>query len=121
MVDRRSRDLGGRSALVPEIIQRYQDAHDHHDTDGALSAFTPDATVIDEDRTYRGHDEIRHWLSTAAREFTYTRTLIDAEHLDDGTWLVRNRLEGTFPGGVANLRYRFALAEGHIAELEIAP
>ncbi len=106
---------------LPEIIQRYQDAHDTHAINRALSAFTRDATVIDEDRTYRGRDEIRHWLSTAAREFTYTRTLINAEHPDDDTWLVRNRLEGNFPGGIANLRYRFALADGHIAELEIAP
>ena len=106
---------------LPEIIQRYQEAHDDHDTDRALSAFTPNPTVIDEDRTYHGREEIRHWLSTAAREFTYTRTIIDAEHLDDGTWLVRNRLDGNFPGGVAILQYRFALAEGHIAELEIAP
>jgi ketosteroid isomerase-like protein len=106
---------------LPAVIQRYQAAHDEHDTDRALAAFTSDATVIDEDRKYRGYDEIRHWLSTVAHEFTYTRTQIDAEVIDGDTWLVRNRLEGNFPGGVANLRYRFVLRKGLIAELAIAP
>jgi ketosteroid isomerase-like protein len=106
---------------LPAVIQRYQAAHDDHDTDRALAAFTADATVIDEDRTYRGCDEIRQWLSTVAREFTYTRTYIGAEVIESNTWLVRNRLEGNFPGGVANLRYRFVLKDGLIAELAIAP
>jgi hypothetical protein len=35
--------------------------------------------------------------------------------------LVDNRLEGTFPGGVADLQYRFVLRDGRIAELVIAP
>jgi hypothetical protein len=34
---------------------------------------------------------------------------------------VTNHLEGDFPGGVVDLRYRFVLAGGLIAELEIAP
>ena len=32
-----------------------------------------------------------------------------------------NRLEGNFPGGVADLNFRFTLAGDRIAELVIAP
>jgi hypothetical protein len=37
-----------------------------------LSAFTPDAVVVDEETTYTGHDEIHRWRETAATEYTYT-------------------------------------------------
>jgi hypothetical protein len=123
----RRSDVGERSArgagkpTLPEVIGRYQDAHDHHDTERALSAFAADARVVDEDREYRGADQIRTWLATAAAEFTYTRTLLDVEVVDGDAWLVVNRLEGNFPGGVVDLRYRFALRDGLIAELTIAP
>ena len=106
---------------LPEVIGRYQQAHDHHDTEVALSAFAPDARVVDDGHEYRGADEIRGWLDTAAREFTYTRTLLGVEAAGAGTWDVSNRLEGNFPGGVADLRYRFVLTGDVIAELVIAP
>ncbi len=98
-----------------------QEAHDRHDTNRALAAFDAEAKVIDEDREHRGTEAIRHWLDTAAREFTYTRTGLGARRIDPDTWLVDNRLEGSFPGGVADLHYRFVLRDGRIAELVIAP
>ena len=106
---------------LPEVIRRYQDGHDRHDVEVALAAFTPDARVVDEDREYRGSDEIRHWLETAAREFTYTRTPLSAEAPATERWLVVNRLEGDFPGGVVDLRYQFGLTGDLIAELVITP
>ena len=36
-------------------------------------------------------------------------------------WVATNRLEGDFPGGVVDLRYRFAMDGDLIAELVIAP
>jgi hypothetical protein len=106
---------------LPEVISRYQAAHDRHDTAVALSAFAPDARVADDGREYSGADEIGHWLATAAREYTFTRTLLSAE--PDGTdgWVVVNHLEGNFPGGVVDLRYRFVVIGDKISELVIAP
>lgn len=86
-----------------------------------LRAFAPDATVTDEGRTYRGHDEIRHWRETAASEYTYIVELTHAEQLDENHWVLTHHLEGNFPGGVVDLLYRFTLADGLIAALEIAP
>lgn len=106
---------------LPEVVRGYQDAHDHHDTDRALAAFARGARVVDEDREYRGAGEIRTWLDTAGRQFTYTRTLVGAEVIDTDTWLVVNRLEGDFPGGVADLKYRFVVSDDLIVELVIAP
>jgi hypothetical protein len=108
-------------AQLPEIITRYQSAHDRHQTDEALAAFAPGARVVDEDREYRGTDEIERWLANAAREYTYTRTLLNAQAIEPNRWLVVNHLEGNFPGGVVDLRYEFALTDGLIADLVIAP
>ena len=75
----------------------------------------------DDGHEYHGLGEIRDWLARASTEFTYTRTLIGAAAIDANTWLVTNHLEGDFPGGVVDLRYRFVLADGLISELEITP
>jgi hypothetical protein len=105
----------------PEVISRYQDAHDSRDTEVALSTFASDARVVDDGHEYKGTDEIRTWLSTAASQFTFTRTLLSAEPAGPGAWIAVNRLEGDFPGGVVDLRYRFVLTNELIAELVIAP
>jgi ketosteroid isomerase-like protein len=110
-----------QSAEVPEVIRSYQSAHDRGDADTALGAFTADARVYDEDREYRGTGAIRNWVTDTSAKFTYTRTLTGVERLEDGTWLVQNRLEGDFPGGVVDLRYRFVLTGGRIADLAITP
>jgi hypothetical protein len=106
---------------LPDVITRYQSAHDRRDSDAALATFAPDAVVKDDGNTYRGHGEIRDWLTRASVEFTYTRTLTAAEPTDSRTWTVTNHLEGNFPGGVVDLRYRFVLEDSLITELEIAP
>jgi len=108
-------------ADLPGVVRRYQDAHDRRDTDVALSAFAPDARVLDDGHEYHGSDEIRRWLSTAASEYEFTRTLVSAEAVDAETWIVVNHLEGSFPGGVVDLRYQFALRGDLISTLVIAP
>jgi hypothetical protein len=106
---------------LPEVVSRYQDAHDRQDTAVALSAFAPDARVVDDGLEYRGSDEIRDWLDRASSEYTFTRSLVSAEPDGDDTWLVINHLEGDFPGGVVDLRYQFVVAGDLISELVIAP
>ena len=108
-------------AELPAVVRRYQDAHDRHETDVALSAFAPDAEVLDDGHEYHGTDEIRTWLSTAASEYQFTRSFVSAEAVDAETWLVVNHLEGNFPGGVVDLRYEFLLSGDLISALVIAP
>ena len=109
------------SATLPDVIETYQQAHDRHDADAAITAFGANATVVDEDTTYAGTERIRWWLENAASEFTYTRTLTGVDDLGDGVVVVRNHVSGDFPGGEVDLRYRFELRDGLIHRLEIAP
>ncbi|MCW2600877.1 MAG: hypothetical protein JWM02_2706 [Frankiales bacterium] len=108
-------------ASIPPLIESYQAAHDRHDIDAALASFTDDAVVRDEGETWAGTERIRQWLAKTSTEYTYTRTLLGAEPTGTASWLVRNRLEGNFPGGVVDLRYKFTLSIDRISALTIAP
>ena len=108
-------------SALPEVVSRYLAAHDGGDTEAALATFTSDSHVHDDGHDYVGRDEIRKWLANASMVFTYTRVLLDATTTDPNRWLVVNRLEGNFPGGVVHLRYEFVLTDDLISELVIAP
>jgi hypothetical protein len=83
--------------------------------------FAPEAHVLDDGHDYWGRDAIRDWLARASTQFTYTCTFLDARAQAPNLWVVRNRLEGNFPGGVGDLRYRFTLIDGLIGDLAIVP
>jgi hypothetical protein len=106
---------------VPEVIRRYLAAHDRRDSDVSLSTFAENGRVFDDGREYRGREAIHDWLARASTQFTYTRTFLDAVAAEPDVWLVRNRLEGDFPGGTVDLGYRFRLVDGLIVDLVIEP
>ncbi len=109
------------TGTLPEVITRYLAAHQARDLDPALVCYTDDAVVVDEGHTYRGRREIRDWLARSASEYTYTVKLTGAQRVDDEHFVAVHHLEGNFPGGVVDLRFRFTLREGRIAELVIEP
>jgi ketosteroid isomerase-like protein len=109
------------SSQLPAVVRSYLAAHAGRDADTAARAFAPSAVVTDEGRTYRGTDEVLEFLRSAGGQFTYTTELVSAERVDDTHWVAANRLEGDFPGGVAELRYRFTVVDGLVTELVIAP
>lgn len=109
------------SVALPSAISDYQSAHDRRDTAVALAQFADGATVVDDGRTYEGLAGVESFLRTVASEYTYTRTLVSAEEVEPGRWLVTNHLAGDFPGGEVDLTYEFRLADGLITYLAIAP
>jgi hypothetical protein len=104
---------------LPDTIRSYLAAHAARDVDGALGAFARAAEVVDQGITFQGTAAIRTFLGTAGAEFHYTTQRLGAERVDDAVWVAHNRIEGDFPGGVADLRYRFQLANDRILRLEI--
>ena len=76
---------------------------------------------MDDGKEYVGTDGVRTFVTTAASEFAFTRSLLSASELEPERWLVVDHLEGNFPGGVVDLRYEFTLTDGLISELLIAP
>ncbi len=105
---------------LPETIKTFITALDAREADRALATLTPDAVVTDEGRDYTGRDEIGDWVATAGSEYSYT-TAITGATTTDVTVDVAQHLEGNFPGGVADLHYRFTLDGAMISRLVIEP
>lgn len=104
---------------TPEVIVRYLKAADDKDAHALAECFTSDGAVVDEGRTYRGHDEIVAWRVNLASQFTYTTEVLSSAPVGDDGYRVTVRAEGDFPGGVADLGYDFRLQDGLIAALTI--
>lgn len=104
---------------LPATIRAFLAAHAAREADAAARTFTDDAVVVDQDETFRGAEQVLDFLRHAGSEFTYTTELVAARRRDDAHWEVVNRIEGDFPGNVADLTYRFTLADDLISELTI--
>ncbi|MFD5829945.1 nuclear transport factor 2 family protein [Lentzea sp. NPDC060358] len=106
--------------LIPATVREFFAAHVARDAGTASSFFTDDVVLVDQGETVRGREEAHAFLRDAGSEFEYTTEQLGAHRADDTRWVVTVRLEGTFPGGVAELDYRFTLRGDRIAELVIA-
>ena len=107
---------------LPPAVVRYLSAQDDtSDRQSVVDVFASNARVTDEGITYKGQEAIRGWLTTAATEFTYTTTLIGQRSDEPDQWSVHARIEGDFPGGVADLGFQFSIFGGEITELSISP
>src|SRR5882757_6476890 len=100
------------SDTAPLVVTRYLAAADAGDFPALAGCFTSDGTVLDEGRTYRGREEL-------AGTWTYTSSVTASEPVSAQVYQVNVRVEGDFPGGVADLTYRFTLREGLIEDLSI--
>ena len=106
---------------LPAAAQGFVDGWQGGDADKVAALFTADAVVSDQGETFRGLDEIRGWIDGSIHLFTTTLTFLGAREVD-GMIGASYRLEGDFPGGVAELEYQFHLsADGKIERLDFAP
>ncbi len=105
---------------TPDVITRYFAAQAARDFDTLVTLFADDAIVVDEGKTRRGANEIRAWREHVASAYEYTTELLGVETAGEGTYVVRVHLEGNFPGGTVDLRYRFTVDGERIRRLEIA-
>ncbi|MGC2997005.1 nuclear transport factor 2 family protein [Streptomyces sp. G35A] len=105
---------------LPGVVRTYLDAHARGDVPAAAACFTPAAVVVDDGSTYRGSEEIRGWLSRSSAEYTYTTTPTAAVRRGTEHWNVVQRIEGDFPGGVADLDHDFTIDDARITRLVIS-
>jgi SnoaL-like domain len=105
---------------TPDVITRYLRAADERNANALAACFTADGTVIDEGATYVGHDAIVGWREGALSKWRYTTAVLRTESVGAHEHLVSVHIEGDFPGGVADLTYRFLTEGGLISSLSIA-
>lgn len=107
--------------ILPQVVDEYFSLIEGPTRDRTIRTFATRAEVTDDGRTYRGHDAILTWLTGPASEYETTTTRLSASTAGHVVTVV-NRLTGTFPGGVVDLRHEFVLdADGLIEVLTIAP
>ncbi|WP_410792018.1 nuclear transport factor 2 family protein [Kribbella sp. C-35] len=106
--------------MLPDTITKYLISHVTRNVPAAMRWYAEDAEVTDDGKTYRGQEEIRAWLASSAREYSYTTELTSARQVDEQTYVATHHLEGNFPGGTADLDFTFTLVDGSIARLVIA-
>jgi hypothetical protein len=104
---------------APPVVHRYLSAADAGNFAALADCFTADGSVTDEGKTYHGRSEIIAWREALAGLWTYTSTITANEPIGPDEHRLGVRVEGNFPGGVAELTYRFALRDGLIAKLDI--
>jgi len=106
---------------APAPVQRYLAADEARDSATLATSFAPDATLIDDGHAYFGRDAILDWRDGPASEWTYTQEITEAAPTGPNTYGLTVHLEGDFPGGVADLHYRFAVLDDQIVHLTIEP
>ena len=109
------------SEELPAAAQGFVDGWQAGEADKVEAQFAENAVAVDQGETFRGKKEIRRWIDEAIHLFTTTLTFLGAREVD-GMVGASYRLEGDFPGGVAELEYQFHLNdEGKIVQLDFAP
>jgi ketosteroid isomerase-like protein len=106
---------------LPPPIATFFAADAGADIEAFLGCFADDAVVTDERQAHHGRDAIRAWKTGPAAQYDYVTAPFAFAEDADGRSVVTARLTGNFPGSPVDLRYRFTLAGGLIAALEIAP
>ncbi len=109
------------STPVADVVTRYFESDARRDIDAIVALFTGNAVVVDEGQTRRGTAEIQDWREGTASKYQYTTEVLGAERTGEDRYLVTGRLTGNFPGGTADLKWRFTVDGDLITRLEIAP
>ncbi len=105
---------------LPEAVNTYFAISNGDDPARLATCFHADARVIDEKRTHQGIDAIVAWQREARQAFNYRVEPVEASQRDDAL-TVTARVAGDFPGSPVLLKHLFALMDGQIRSLEIAP
>ncbi|WP_144641008.1 nuclear transport factor 2 family protein [Bordetella genomosp. 13] len=106
------------SLSLPTAVRVYFDISNGSDSSAIGQCFGPDAVVLDEGRTHRGHAAIQAWKRQAREKFQYTVEPVSAYQQGDRLAVTAN-VAGSFPGSPVRLDHVFELAGGRIRSLEI--
>ncbi|WNG14099.1 oxidoreductase [Cystobacter fuscus] len=103
---------------IPRAINDYLAAEQARDSKKLAECFSPDAVVRDQGHEYRGVSAIRQLYGDVFAKFRLTVEPLGAS-IDGQTVVIRTRLTGDFPGGVAHLRNEFTVSGALITSLNI--
>lgn len=102
------------TATIP-TIRAALDSMNDGDYEGLCSLFTPDRTVIHEDRHHHGRREIAAWFSQIPSVLIRPISVLrrGVEHIIDA------EVDGVSPDGSQLHRFKFVLAEHQIRSISV--
>jgi len=103
---------------LPEPLGEYFEAANTDDAQRVAACFSEDAIVHDEGRDFVGRAAVCAWAEEARRKYRFQAEVLAMDAEADRT-VVTAHLTGDFPGSPVDLHYRFKVADGEIAALEI--
>lgn len=103
---------------LPPPIDLYVKAENSGAVESLSECFAPDATVLDENRTYEGLVAIKRWKAETKKKYNHRIAPLEVAHRD-GKTVLKARLSGDFPGSPITLGFSFVLEDGKIASLRI--
>ncbi|CAB3963857.1 MULTISPECIES: nuclear transport factor 2 family protein [Burkholderia] len=103
---------------LPDSIRVYFDFSNGSDTARVAQCFTQDAVVVDEGRTYCGHDAIESWNRDSRKKYAFTVEPVAASRNGERLTITA-RVVGNYPGSPVQLDHVFDLAGDKIGSLEI--
>jgi SnoaL-like protein len=103
---------------LPPPLDLYIKCENSGDVEALSDCFGSKATVRDEGRTYEGLPAIKAWKAETKKKYNHTVTPLEVVRRD-GRTILKARLSGSFPGSPVTVEFRFELAGGKIASLEI--
>lgn len=106
-----------QSEQLPIVVRDFFTAHVVHDADTAAQFLADDVVAVDQGQTWRGRDQVYLFVRDAGAEFEVTTEELGTRRIDDTHFIIGVRLTGNFPGGVAEIDYRFTLLHGLITEI----
>ena len=103
---------------LPESIAQYLACANRFDAAGAISWFTSDAIVRDEQKDHVGLPAIERWIaeSSASAQPQAAPTQVEVR---GASVQMTGRVTGNFPGSPLDLDYTFLLQDGKISRLTI--
>jgi NAD(P)-dependent dehydrogenase (short-subunit alcohol dehydrogenase family) len=107
------------SPAYPDAIAHYLASHEGADPAQLAGSFHEDAVVKDEGAVHRGRAAIAEWRRAAQARYRFRLTPLGLLKDSAETFRLLARVEGSFPGGRAELIHVFTLRDGLVASLEI--
>lgn len=106
------------NSTLPPPIADYVEANAKLDLERMLKPFAPDAVILDNGKSFKGHPEIRALFEEAVIP---ARAIFTPDHVrdEDGEVVVQGPAHGDFKGSPIRFTYRFTLKNDLIEALEI--
>jgi hypothetical protein len=103
---------------LPQVIADLIAAQDKYDSKAFSEAFSSDAIVHDEGKTYHGKKEIRQWNEMTNGKYKTRYEPLEVT-TDKNTVTLKARISGTFDGSPVIIKYYFEIHNDEISLLKI--